>query len=222
MDKQDKNLKKILNAFLLTLIFISQFSCSIFHVEPDIKKNYQIQVLNKSRWEPSMAQAEQSIYIEEPTLRTSNNKKIVRWREQLNSLMNKPPLEQLEWVNFYINKDVNYLTDYEHWKKSDVWGFPLETLETGGDCEDIALLKMVSLQYLGWDDEQLMILVGLSNFGSPPKSHAILMVTLKDGSQLLLDSLETGIFPPSEDHHFKPAIGVTKYHSYSVKLNELK
>jgi len=212
----------LLAAIIFSLIFLS--ACASLNLKPGIEKNYKITIMQKSshHWESMMAEGEESIHVEEPILRTSDHKKIVRWRKQLDTLKNKPPLEQLKWVNYFVNEDVKYIHDYEHWKKRDKWGFPLETLEEGGDCEDFAMLKIVSLHYLGWSDENLMVLVGYSLMTSTAHSHAILLVTMENENQLLLDSLELDILPPSADHHFQPLFGLTKDHLFTVKLDSVE
>ena len=52
-----------------------------------------------------------------------------------------------------VNKEANHLpwiADSEHWKQSEYWATPLETITTfGGDCEDIAFVKWVILESLG-------------------------------------------------------------------------
>ncbi len=102
----------------------------------------------------------ESMHIEEETLRTSDHRPILHWRRQIHKLADKDPLKQLDGVNVAVNRDVRYLSDYEHWQVKDKWGFPVEALEEGGDCEDFAILKMESLKFLGWSEERLMVLGG--------------------------------------------------------------
>ena len=85
----------------------------------------------------------------------------------------------------------------------------VEALEEGGDCEDFAILKMESLKFLGWSEERLIVLVGVTDINRRKQSHAVLLAELEDGSQLLLDSLSDFIRPPHDDHHFFPVYGVS-------------
>jgi predicted transglutaminase-like cysteine proteinase len=51
-----------------------------------------------------------------------------------------------------------WIADAAHWKKSDYWATPLETITTfGGDCEDIALVKWVILRNLGISSDSLAL-----------------------------------------------------------------
>ncbi len=51
-----------------------------------------------------------------------------------------------------------WIADSEHWKKSEYWATPLETITTfGGDCEDIAFVKWVILNSLGITSEHLAL-----------------------------------------------------------------
>ena len=94
-----------------------------------------------------------------------------------------PAMEKLDLVN----KTLNYLpwiADSQHWKKSDYWASPMETLSTfGGDCEDIAIVKWMMLRHLGIPYEHLrlayvkvkatgeihMVLLYLTYPSKPPK-----------------------------------------------------
>jgi len=61
----------------------------------------------------------------------------------------KTPMEKLALVNTYLNR-LPWIADEKHWKSSDYWATPLETIATfGGDCEDIAIAKWIMLNHLG-------------------------------------------------------------------------
>ena len=189
------------------------------HVKPTPESNYNLQLLNRTAhtFNSSYDDGEESVRAEEVMMRTSTHPKIVRWRKDLDRLRDKTPLEQLEGVNRLINADVVYRDDYRHWKREDKWGFPFATLDEGGDCEDYAMLKRVTLHYLGWPEEGLYLLIGYSTMGDRPETHAVLMATLPDGSQLILDSLEKHVLPPSADHHFKPMMALERQYLFLVK-----
>lgn len=207
---------------ILTLIVLatSLLGCGSVGFSPDPSKNYRIELWKTydHSWKEKFEQGMASIHLEAPMLRSSTDKNVVRWRNQLEKLKGLPKQEQLEKLNRAVNADVFYLSDYQHWQRNDQWGFPLETLTEGGDCEDIALLKMISLHYLGWDIESMYILVGYSMYGDEPASHAVLLVNDDRGSQIILDSLETDLQIPSEDHYFKPMFALTREHMYMVQL----
>lgn len=57
-----------------------------------------------------------------------------------------------------VSNHLPWIADAAHWKESDYWATPLETITTfGGDCEDIALVKWVILRNLGIADENLAL-----------------------------------------------------------------
>ena len=102
----------------------------------------------------------------------------------------------------------------------DRWGQPVETLEAGGDCEDFAFLKLVSLELLGWKPEQLYILIGTTDRSGKSEGHALLMAVLPDGSQLLLDSMTRVVLPPADDHPFHPIYAIDRDRYYHVAILE--
>lgn len=187
-------------------------------LKPGVAKNYRLRLENKTAhtFNDQYEDEEESLRVEETLMRTSNHPKIVRWRKELDRLQGRTPLEQVDGVNRLVNDLVTYRSDFQHWHRQDKWGFPFATLDEGGDCEDYAMLKRVSLHYLGWAEEGLYLVLGFSNLGPKPETHAVLMATLPDGSQLILDSLEKRVLPPAADHHFTPMVAIERDHLYFV------
>jgi predicted transglutaminase-like cysteine proteinase len=185
-------------------------------------QNYRLELLHRTAhtFNSSYDEGEESVRVEEVMMRTSTHPKIVRWRKELDQLRNKSPLEQLEAVNRIINGDVTYRSDYQHWKRQDKWGFPFATLDEGGDCEDFAMLKRVSLHYLGWPQGGLFLLMGYSTMNGKPETHAVLLVNTPEGRQYILDSMERHVVPPASDHHFKPMMALDRDSLYMVRANQ--
>lgn len=68
-----------------------------------------------------------------------------------------PDMEKVDKANRVLNH-LPWIADANHWKQSDYWATPLETITTfGGDCEDIALVKWVVLRNLGITVDQLRL-----------------------------------------------------------------
>jgi predicted transglutaminase-like cysteine proteinase len=67
-----------------------------------------------------------------------------------------------------------YNTDADLYGRPDYWASPLEFLVNGGDCEDYAIAKYVSLRMLGVPDEDMLITVGWSQ--EQDAHHAVLVV----------------------------------------------
>ena len=67
----------------------------------------------------------------------------------------KPVAEKLKLVNDYMNA-LPWIADPDIWKMPDYWATPFETLTTfGGDCEDIAIAKYLTLRLMGIPDDKL-------------------------------------------------------------------
>ena len=68
-----------------------------------------------------------------------------------------PEMEKVIKTN-EVSNHLPWIADAAHWKKSDYWATPLETITTfGGDCEDIALVKWVILRNLGISADNLAL-----------------------------------------------------------------
>ena len=68
-----------------------------------------------------------------------------------------PDMEKVQKTNELLNH-LPWIADSQHWKESDYWASPLETIATfGGDCEDIAIAKWVVLRNLGLSADHLAL-----------------------------------------------------------------
>lgn len=83
---------------------------------------------------------------------------LVRWRAFLETLRGAAPLHQLAAVNAYINRAA-YRSDQDNYGVEDYWATPRELFARGGDCEDYAIAKYLSLRALGWPAERLRVAV---------------------------------------------------------------
>ncbi|HEY7610003.1 MAG TPA: transglutaminase-like cysteine peptidase [Alphaproteobacteria bacterium] len=108
---------------------------------------------------------------------------LVRWREFLAALAGKDEMAQLRAVNDYLNR-LPYRTDLENYGVEDYWATPREFFAKGGDCEDYAIAKYLSLRALGWTAERLRIVVVYDN--ARDLVHAAL-IAYRDGNAYLLD-----------------------------------
>ena len=65
--------------------------------------------------------------------------------------------EKLKEVNYFYN-NLRFLSDNNHWALEDYWATPVELIASnGGDCEDFAIAKYLTLRSLGLSDEQLRL-----------------------------------------------------------------
>ncbi|WP_202927718.1 transglutaminase-like cysteine peptidase [Undibacterium crateris] len=69
----------------------------------------------------------------------------------------QPAMTILRRVNDFYNR-VPYFTDQEHWNQADYWATPVEFVgSAGGDCEDYAIAKYMTLKELGVPADKMRI-----------------------------------------------------------------
>jgi predicted transglutaminase-like cysteine proteinase len=110
-----------------------------------------------AKWTETIARYE-SERREERALCAKGDCALVRWRTFLAGLAGKDAMAQLRAVNAYMNR-FPYRTDLETYGVEDYWATPREFFAKGGDCEDYALAKYLSLRALGWPAERLRLAV---------------------------------------------------------------
>lgn len=128
------------------------------------------------------------------------------WRQTLFGLKGQPPRQILDDINRTVNALVTYRADGWQPGRKDQWASPLESIENGGDCEDIAILKYVSLMELGFAEKQLRLVIVREKASG--KGHAILAVNLK-GRHFILDSLDDGVRPENEVTAYLPLYSIS-------------
>lgn len=87
--------------------------------------------------------------------------------------------EQLEQVNWMVNRIVASATDLELYGKSEHWAIPANNK---GDCEDYALLKRRLLMLYGWPSSALLMTVVRDEKG---EGHAVLTARTNVGDYVL-------------------------------------
>jgi predicted transglutaminase-like cysteine proteinase len=131
---------------------------------------------------------------------------VQRWRQYLSGLHGRPPLQQLEAVNRYVNQ-TPYQTDLARFGTIDHWATPREFLEQSGDCEDYAIAKYLSLRHLGWDVSSLRVLV--LNDEVRRELHAVLIAYV-DGVAYVLDNLSADVRPHTAIRHYRPIFSINE------------
>lgn len=130
-----------------------------------------------------------------------------RWRQHIDSLAGKEWSEQLRSVNAYINR-ARFVHDSANYGIADYWATPRELFARGGDCEDFAIAKYLSLRRLGWDMEKVRIAVTMEE--RRRELHAVLAVKA-GGTIWILDNL----YPEPVDHrnitHYRPIYSINEF-----------
>jgi predicted transglutaminase-like cysteine proteinase len=123
-----------------------------------------------------------------------------RWNRLLQSLAAAGERERVSAVNDWIN-DLPWVSDRQQWRVDDYWATPAELLRAGGgDCEDLALAKYVSLRRLGIPARRMelvetRVLVHDPRIGRlRSEAHLVLVVHLGDVA-LVLDNVRRDIVP---------------------------
>lgn len=169
--------------------------------------NYQEARVHNTKIEQRFVDWHQRAQAHAQTLAHSKHRIIKDWRDQLHSLNFTDELQALRLLNRFINEDVRYVDDFTHFHQKDFWDDPETTLEEGGDCEDIALLKAASLHLLDWPEERMHLLVGYLLERGKPESHAVLLIETASGDQYVLRSIENRVVLPDR-FNFRPIFAV--------------
>jgi predicted transglutaminase-like cysteine proteinase len=83
--------------------------------------------------------------------------RIVDWQRLVDENQTLSEAEKLKIANQFFNKN-RFVNDLEHWHRDDYWATPIEFLATsGGDCEDFAIAKYITLRALDVPEEKLRI-----------------------------------------------------------------
>ena len=81
------------------------------------------------------------------------------WRDLLNKGAAESDWDRIHLANQFFNRQVSFKADIDHWRKTDYWATPVESLGSGaGDCEDYAIAKYFSLRAMGVADEKLRLM----------------------------------------------------------------
>lgn len=139
-------------------------------------------------------------------LSATNKCMITKWRIFLNKIKSKPPAEQMELVNQYLNKWL-YIIDPTNYQKKDYWATPKQFVNRNGDCEDYAIAKYASLLHLGFKKEEMRIVVLQDlNLKVP---HAVLAVYVDDKA-LILDNQISRVIDAERIKHYKPIFSLNE------------
>ena len=122
------------------------------------------------------------------------------WVGFLDGLRGADRMTQLEEVNRFANR-MRYISDRHNYQVEDYWATPAEFFAKGGDCEDFALTKFVSLHRLGYHEDRLRI--ALATDERRRLYHAVLVVYLRDDAYVLDNHIKR-VTPHREISHYRP------------------
>lgn len=175
-----------------------------------------LQVLEKNQKEKEKAvqeNAEHTIeiyedcrYDENPLCLYLDKGKYKKWNAFLQEITNDSKAEQLDKINIFANQNI-YIPDHINWGVEDYWASPGEFLRRSGDCEDYAITKYMSLIELGWNIDDMRVIVLEDT--SLNLIHVVLAV-YQDGKINILDNQHENVIEDTRIKHYKPIFSVNE------------
>ena len=128
------------------------------------------------------------------------------WQDELRRNDGRDLMSQLDAVNRYMNK-VRFIPDLRNYRQNDYWASPVEFMKNGGDCEDYAIAKYMSLRALGVPDEWMRIIVLMDT--AKRQGHAVLVVAT-DAGLMMLDNQRAQVTPVAQIAHDSPVFSMNQ------------
>ena len=97
----------------------------------------------------------------------------------VNSVKSDDLKTKVALINREINSKIKYVSDTNKYNKEDYWASPLETIKNmSGDCEDYAILKMVTFIEAGVSKENIFVVLVKNKLTN--EGHAVIIVRFND------------------------------------------
>ncbi|VAV85126.1 hypothetical protein MNBD_DELTA01-223 [hydrothermal vent metagenome] len=152
---------------------------------------------------------------EQESVKGFSDKGSQKWQSFLATLEGMSEVEQIKAVNTYVNRK-SYKTDKANYGTGDYWATPKEFFDRGGDCEDFAIVKLLSLQQLGFNTDSLRVVVLIDTELRTP--HAVLAAYI-DGDVLILDNQSSTVKSHTTLSNYVPLYSINStgwwMHSFS-------
>lgn len=137
---------------------------------------------------------------------TFNQCHLRQWQSFLKSIKHLPLRQQIKRVNSYANEK-DYVLDIENYGIADYWATPKEFLLNSGDCEDYAIIKMLSMKWLGQDVGSMrVVVVQDTNLRIP---HAVMAIRYHNDI-LILDNQIEEVISHADIFHYVPVYSVNE------------
>ena len=143
----------------------------------------------------------------EASLQESSEKQVIRdWQADIAAFKDLPLFAMAEKVNNLINSQ-KYIVDGKNWGKTDYWATPIEFFTRGGDCEDFAIAKYISLRMLGVPEERMRVAIIHDEIKDIP--HAALIVYTDKGA-VLLDNQIKNVRYADTVNRYRPIFSINR------------
>jgi len=130
----------------------------------------------------------------------SQSVSVKTWQEFIETLQGETKLRQLIRVNQWF-KQFAYKQDNWIYKQDDYWASPVEFLTKGGDCEDYAIIKYMTLRKLGFAAKDMKIAMVYDVYSGT--DHSFLTVR-HNGTEFALDNREKLVVVRYMKNRYKP------------------
>jgi predicted transglutaminase-like cysteine proteinase len=113
---------------------------------------------------------------------------------------------QIKLVNKYANQK-EYILDIENYGIADYWATPKEFLLNSGDCEDYAIIKMLSMKWLGYDLNAMRVVVVQDT--NLRVAHAVMAIK-NNNDIFILDNQIEEVISHADIFHYVPVYSLNK------------
>lgn len=137
---------------------------------------------------------------------------MANWRLLVTGLRGYDEMTVFNAVNQFFNQ-LPYISDQENYGVSEYWASPLQFMQNGGDCEDFAIAKYVTLKFLGYGDQHLRIMAVIDN-SRGGIGHAVLTVMSQEG-KIVLDNQSTVAYNDAQQTAYAPRFAVNNSGVYT-------
>ena len=129
-----------------------------------------------------------------------------QWQAFLKGIKHLPVNQQIKQVNKYANEK-EYILDIENYGVVDYWATPKEFLANSGDCEDYAIIKMLSMKWLGYDINSMRVVVVQDT--NLRVAHAVMAIE-RNNDILILDNQIEEVISHAAIFHYVPVYSVNQ------------
>ena len=131
-----------------------------------------------------------------------------QWLAFIKSIKQLSEAEQVRKVNQYANEKP-YVLDIENYGLEDYWATPQQFLDQSGDCEDYAIVKMLSLKQLGLDASRMRVVVVQDT--NLRVAHAVMSLNVNQDI-MILDNQIKQVISHKNIFHYVPVYSVSESH----------
>jgi predicted transglutaminase-like cysteine proteinase len=132
------------------------------------------------------------------------------WEQIKAKVKNTDQFVILQEVNKFFNM-WPYRTDLDLYGVVDYWATPEEFISQGGDCEDYAITKFFALVQLGFNPENMRVVIVKDRIRNI--DHAILAVYIGE-EVYVLDNVSPMVLSHSRYGHYQPVLSFNKQHMW--------